>query len=447
MISTKHLVHSGSIPPRGAFSPAAHTAAEARVLARAERAGLGEIGRKVIEGERLTLEDGLALYAGDLFAVGALANHVRERLHGDATYFNVNQHINYTNLCNRLCKFCAFQRLPGQDGAYLMTPEDAAQKIREQLAEPVTEVHVVGGVWPKLDFNYYLDLLRAIKSARPSIHIKGFTMVELDEICKQSKLPLAETLAALKEAGLGSCPGGGAEVFDEEVRQATYPKKMPGTRWLEVAAAVHEAGLFSNCTMLHGHVDKPIHRVDHLDKLRKLQDRSLAKGRELAERQVLSSPSGTNGSLSHAKDGSQSSDVDGKHAGDRAHSAPAYGSLQAYIPLSFHPDNSELAHLEAPTALDELREIAVARLMLDNIPHIKAYWILMDIQTAQTALSFGANDVDGTVVEEKIYHEAGATTPQRVLRNQLVRWIEDAGRVPVERSTTYEAIGDAKGRF
>ena len=427
MISTKHLVHSGSIPPRGAFSPAAHTAAEARVLARAERAGLGAIGSKVIEGERLSIEDGLALYAGDLFAVGALANHVRERLHGDATYFNVNQHINYTNLCNRLCKFCAFQRLPGQDGAYLMTPEDAAQKIREQLAEPVTEVHVVGGVWPKLDFNYYLDLLRAIKSARPSIHIKGFTMVELDEICKQSKLPLAETLAALKEAGLGSCPGGGAEVFDEDVRQATYPKKMPGTRWLEVAAAVHEAGLYSNCTMLHGHVDKPIHRVDHLDKLRKLQDRSLAKGRELA-----------------AARANESGDANAPIA---AHSAPAYGSLQAYIPLSFHPDNSELAHLEAPTALDELREIAVARLMLDNIPHIKAYWILMDIPTAQTALSFGANDVDGTVVEEKIYHEAGATTPQRVLRNQLVRWIEDAGRVPVERSTTYEAIGDAKGRF
>lgn len=427
MISTKHLVHSGSIPPRGAFSPAAHTAAEARVLARAERAGLGAIGSKVIEGERLSIEDGLALYAGDLFAVGALANHVRERLHGDATYFNVNQHINYTNLCNRLCKFCAFQRLPGQDGAYLMTPDDAAQKIREQLAEPVTEVHVVGGVWPKLDFNYYLDLLRAIKSARPSIHIKGFTMVELDEICKQSKLPLAETLAALKEAGLGSCPGGGAEVFDEDVRQATYPKKMPGTRWLEVAAAVHEAGLYSNCTMLHGHVDKPIHRIDHLDKLRKLQDRSLAKGRELA-----------------AARANESGDANAPIA---AHSAPAYGSLQAYIPLSFHPDNSELAHLEAPTALDELREIAVARLMLDNIPHIKAYWILMDIPTAQTALSFGANDVDGTVVEEKIYHEAGATTPQRVLRNQLVRWIEDAGRVPVERSTTYEAIGDAKGRF
>ena len=384
------------------FEPAALAAAEARLLASSERAGLGAIARKVLAEERLTMEDGLALYAADLFAVGALANHVRERLHGDATYFNVNQHINYTNLCNRLCKFCAFQRLPGQEGAYLMTPEDAAQKITEQLDEPVTEVHVVGGVWPKLDYDYYLNLLRAIKTARPSIHIKSFTMVELDEIAKQAGKPLPEVLVELQAAGLGSCPGGGAEVFSEEVRQATYPKKMPGSRWLEIAATVHAAGIYSNCTMLHGHVDTPAHRVDHLNQLRLLQDDSLAKGK---------------------------------------------GSLQAYIPLSFHPDNSEMADVPAPTALDELRELAVARLMLDNVPHIKAYWILMDIPTAQAALSFGANDVDGTVVEEKIYHEAGATTPQEVQREELVRWIEDAGRVAIERNTVYEAIGDAKGRF
>ena len=392
-----------TIPPASAFPTASHSAAEARLLTQATAAGLEAIAAKVIASERLSFDDGMELYANaDLFAVGALANHVRERIHGDATYFNVNQHINYTNLCKRLCKFCAFQRLPGQDGAYLMTPEDAAEKITEQLDQPVTEVHVVGGVWPKLDYDYYLNLLRAIKAARPEIHIKGFTMVELDEIVKQAKKPVAEVLADLKEAGLDSCPGGGAEVFSEEVRQATYPQKMPGSRWLEMSSAVHEAGLFSNCTMLHGHVDKPKHRVDHMIKLRELQDGSLAK---------------------------------------------SGGHLQAYIPLSFHPDNSELAHLEAPTALDELREIAVARLMLDNIPHIKAYWILMDIPTAQTALSFGANDVDGTVVEEKIYHEAGATTPQEVQREELVRWIEDAGRVAVERNTTYRAIGDANGRF
>ncbi len=392
-----------ALPPGAAFSTAAHTSAEQRLFTQANGAGLGDIAQKVLRNERLTYDDGLALYENaDLFAVGALANHVRERLHGDATYFNVNQHVNYTNLCNRLCKFCAFQRLPGQEGAYLMTPEDAAQKITEQLDQPVTEVHVVGGVWPKLDYDYYLNLLRAIKTARPDIHIKGFTMVELDEIVKQAKKPIAEVLFDLKEAGLDSCPGGGAEVFSESVRQATYPHKMPGTRWIETASAVHEAGLYSNCTMLHGHVETPADRVDHLIKLRELQDRSLAK--------------------------------DGGH-------------LQAYIPLSFHPDNSEMAHIEGPTALDELREIAVARLLLDNIPHIKAYWILMDIPTAQTALSFGANDVDGTVVEEKIYHEAGATTPQEVQREELVRWIEDAGRVAIERNTTYTAIGDSKGRF
>ena len=393
---------STSTPPLAAFPSAAHAAAEKRLLAQAKRAGITPIARRVLAGERLSTEDGLALYAADLFAVGALANHVRERLHGDATYFNVNQHINYTNLCNRLCKFCAFQRLPGQDGAYIMSPADAAQKIAEQLAEPVTEVHVVGGVWPKLDYDYYLDLLRAIKAARPGIHIKGFTMVELYEIARQAKKPLPAVLEELKAAGLDSCPGGGAEVFAEEVRQATYPQKMPGSRWLEVAAAVHAAGLFSNCTMLHGHVETPAHRVDHFDKLRRLQDDSLARGK---------------------------------------------GSLQAYIPLSFHPDHSEMAHVEAPTALDELRELSLARLMLDNVPHIKAYWILMDIPTAQTALSFGANDVDGTVVEEKIYHEAGATTPQKVQRAELVRWIQDAGRIPIERNTVYDPIGDANGRF
>ena len=377
-----------------------------RLRDQAERAGLADIADKVLAGERLSPDDGLRLYAcPDLFAVGALANHVRERLHGDVTYFNVNQHVNYTNLCNRLCKFCAFQRLPGQEGAYVWSPEEAAERIKEQLDEPVTEVHVVGGVWPKLDYTYYLDLLRAIKAARPSIHIKGFTMVELDEIVKQAGKPVQEVLAELREAGLDSCPGGGAEVFHDEVRPATYPKKMPGTRWLEMASAVHEAGLYSNCTMLHGHVERPEHRVDHLVRLRELQDHSLSKQGE------------------------------------------GWGHLQAYIPLSFHPDNSEMADVPPPTALDELRELAVARLMLDNVPHVKAYWILMDIPTAQTALSFGANDVDGTVVEEKIYHEAGATTPQEVQRAELVRWIEDAGRVPVERNTVYEPIGDAHGLF
>lgn len=364
--------------------------AEELLRLQARNAGLEDIADRVLAQERLSREDGERLYAADLHAVGALANHVRERLHGDRTYFNVNQHINYTNLCNKLCRFCAFQRLPGQEGAYVMSPEEAAQKIREHLDEPVTEVHMVAGVWPKLSYEYYLDLLRAVKSVRPEIHVKAFTMVELDQIAKKAKKPLAEVLPELIEAGLGSCPGGGAEVFSERVRQETYHLKISGDEWIETARTVHAAGLRSNCTLLHGHIETPAERIDHLDRLRLLQDET--------------------------------------------------GGFQTYIPLSFHPDNSEMADIPGPTALDELREMAVARLMLDNIPHIKAYWILMELGVAQTCLAFGADDVDGTVVEEKIYHEAGATTPQMTQRSELIEAIRDAGRVPIERDTLYSVI-------
>jgi len=364
---------------------------EETLTGRARAAGLADVAEKVLAAERLAPEDGLRLYeTPDIHLVGALANHVRERLHGDLAYFNVNQHVNYTNLCNKLCRFCAFQRLPGQEGAYQMTPEQAADKVREQLGEPVTEVHMVAGVWPRIPYQYYLDLLRAVKRARPEIHIKAFTMVELDQIAKVAKKPLAEVLPELIEAGLGSVPGGGAEVFSERVRQATYHLKISGEEWLDIARAVHAAGLKSNCTMLHGHIETPAERVDHLDRLRRLQDET--------------------------------------------------GGFQTYIPLSFHPENSEMADVPGPTALDELREMAVGRLMLDNIPHVKAYWILMDVPIAQLCLSYGADDVDGTVVEEHIYHDAGATTPQRVQRAELIRWIRDAGRIPVERDTLYNVV-------
>jgi len=358
---------------------------------RCTKAGLGEIYGKVMAGERLSTDDGLTLYkTGDLHAVGALANFVRERLHGDDTFFNVNQHINYTNVCNKLCRFCSFQRLPGQEGAYVMRPEEVATKIREQLDEPVTEVHVVGGVYPRLPYSYYIDILQAIKKERPGIHIKGFTMVELMQIARLAKKPLAEVLPDLQAAGLGSCPGGGAEVFAKRVHDEGYHVKNTGEEWLEAARTVHEAGIKSNCTMLHGHIETIEERVDHLNRLRLLQD-----------------------------------ETDG---------------FQTYIPLSFHNAGNEWSHLPGPSAMDELREIAVGRLLLDNIPHIKAYWIMLGIPIAQTALSFGANDVDGTVVEEKIYHEAGAMTPQAVKREELVRWIRDAGRVPVERDTVYNEL-------
>ncbi|MCA9002418.1 MAG: aminofutalosine synthase MqnE, partial [Planctomycetes bacterium] len=341
---------------------------------RCAQAGLSAIHDKVMAGERLSFEDGVQLYnTPDLHAVGALANFVRERLHGDDTFFNVNQHINYTNVCNKLCRFCSFQRLPGQEGAYVMRPEEVAQKIHEQLDEPVTEVHVVGGVYPRLPYSYYIDILQAIKRERPDIHIKGFTMVELMQIARLAKKPLAEVLPELKAAGLGSCPGGGAEVFAKRVHDEGYHVKNTGEEWLDAARTVHHAGLKSNCTMLHGHIETIEERVDHLNRLRLLQDET--------------------------------------------------GGFQTYIPLSFHNAGNEWSHLPCPTALDELREIAVGRLLLDNIPHVKAYWIMLGIPIAQTALSFGANDVDGTVVEEKIYHEAGAQTPQAVKREELIRWI------------------------
>lgn len=359
----------------------------------AEAAGIGDIAERVFGGERLSQEDGVRLYSADLHAVGALANWVRERKHGDLTYFNVNQHINYTNVCNKLCRFCAFQRLPGQEGAYVMKPEEVAEKIRAQLDEPVTEVHMVAGIYPKLPYEYYLDILRAVKEVRPAIHIKAFTMIELMQIARRAKKPLAEVLPELVEAGLGSCPGGGAEVFSDRVRDEGYDKKNTGDEWIDTARTVHQAGLHSNCTMLHGHIETVEERVDHLDRLRLLQDET--------------------------------------------------GGFQTYIPLSFHPDNTEWSHLPGPTALEELREIAVSRLLLDNIDHIKAYWIMLSIPVAQMALAYGADDVDGTVVEEKIYHEAGATTPQQVLRAELVQWIRDAGRIPVERDTIYNVLWSA----
>jgi aminodeoxyfutalosine synthase len=366
----------------------------ARLERRAEQAGLGSICAKVLEGERLSSDDAHALYATpDYLTMGMLANHVRERLHGDLTYFNINQHINYTNICNKLCRFCAFQRLPNQEGAYVFTPEQVAQKITEQLDQPVTEVHMVAGIYPKLPYEYYLDILRAVKSARPEIHIKAFTMIELMQIAQRAKKPLEEVLPELIEAGLGSCPGGGAEIFADRVQREGYHLKNTGQQWLDTARTVHAAGLHSNCTMLHGHIETVAERVDHLLHLRELQDET--------------------------------------------------GGLQCYIPLSFHPDNTEWSHLPGPTALDELREIAIGRLMLDNIPHIKAYWIMLTVPIAQLALSFGADDVDGTVVEEKIYHDAGATTPQGVARQELENWISEAGRIPVERDTLYSVVWSA----
>ena len=377
--------------------PAEFLARRARLIERqVERAGLRAVWEKVLAGERLDANDGLALYASrELPTVGAMAEHVALRRHGRRVFYNVNQHINYTNICNKLCRFCAFQRLPGQEGAYAMSPEEVGRKIRERLHEPITEVHMVAGIHPKLPYSYYLDLLRAVKAARPSIHIKAFTMVEIHQIQRLARKPLPEVFAELREAGLGSLPGGGAEIFAQRVHDEIFKLKIDGERWLEIAREAHRAGLFSNATMLYGHIETLEERVDHLARLRALQDE-------------------TNG-------------------------------FQAFIALSFHPDNTELDYLPEPTGFEDLRNVAVARLFLDNFPHVKSYWIMLGLPMAQLALTYGATDLDGTVSEEKIYHDAGAQTPQALTRAQLERFIRDAGREPVERDTIYRVVEPAAG--
>jgi aminodeoxyfutalosine synthase len=367
-------------------------ARRARLIDRqAQRAGLQAIWERVRAGARLTPEEGLALYATkELPTVGAMAEYVALRRHGRRVFFNVNQHINYTNICNKLCRFCAFQRLPGQEGAYAMTPEEVGQKIKERLHEPITEVHMVAGVHPKLPYSYYLDILRAVKAARPSIHIKAFTMVEIHQIQKLARKPLPEVFAELKEAGLGSLPGGGAEIFAQRVHDEIFKLKIDGERWLEIAREAHRAGLFTNATMLYGHIETLEERIDHLGRLRALQDE-------------------TNG-------------------------------FQAFIALSFHPKNTEMDYIPEPTGWEDLRNLAVSRLFLDNFLHVKAYWIMLGLPMAQLALTYGATDLDGTVSEERIYHDAGAQTPQALSRAQLERFIRDAGREPVERDTIYRAI-------
>jgi aminodeoxyfutalosine synthase len=356
-----------------------------------EKAGLGSIRDKVMAGERLTREDGLALYhQADLLAVGALANHVREQRHGDAAYFIVNQHINYTNICVAGCKFCAFYRTAKQNDAYVLSPADVERRMRQNLNEPIREIHMVGGVNPELPLDYYLDVIRAMKRVRPEVHVKAFTMVEIAAMAENFDMPARDILVRLKEAGLGSLPGGGAEILTDHAHQVLFKGKIDHRAWIEVAKTAHRLGLRSNATMLYGHVETIEERLDHMILLREAQDET--------------------------------------------------GGFMAFIPLSFHPENTRLSHLPKPSAAEDLRQIAVGRLMLDNFPHVKAYWIMMTPRVAQAGLHFGADDLDGTVVTEEIFHQAGAVSPQKVARRRLVDLIEEAGRVPVERDTLYNPV-------
>ena len=367
---------------------------EERRIPEFEDARLRPIAQKVLAEERLDFDDGATLYgSNDLLALGWLAHRVRQKLHGARTYFNVNRHINPTNVCVASCKLCAFGRKPDAPGAYTMALEDAFRKAGEGWSEAVTEFHIVGGLHPDLPFDYYVDLLGGLRERFPSVHLKAFTAVEIAYYSQFTGLPIRTILERLKEAGLGSLPGGGAEIFAPAVRRVICDHKIGAHTWLKVHRTAHELGLHSNATMLYGHIESDVDRVDHLLQLRALQDE-------------------THG-------------------------------FQTFIPLAFHPANTELGKLvdrRETTGFMDLKNVAVARLLLDNFPHIKAYWIMMTPRVAQVALRFGADDIDGTVVEEKIYHDAGAATPQAMTRQEIIRLIRDAGLEPFERDTLYRPV-------
>jgi aminodeoxyfutalosine synthase len=356
--------------------------------------GLRPIAEKVLAGGRLSFEEGVELYrSNDLLALGYLANHVREQRHGKRTYFNVNRHINPTNVCVASCKLCAFGRKPDAPGAYTMALEDAFRVAGEGWTEAITEFHIVGGLHPDLPFQYYVDLLRGLKERFPSVHLKAFTAVEIGYYAHITRLSVREILTQFKDAGLGSLPGGGAEIFAPATRRIICDHKIGAHMWLKIHRTAHQLGLRSTATMLYGHIESDEDRVDHLLQLRKLQDE-------------------THG-------------------------------FETFIPLAFHTANTELGKMinrSETTGFMDLKNVAVARLLLDNFPHIKAYWIMMTPGVAQVALKFGADDLDGTVVEEKIYHDAGAETPLGMTRQEIVRLIREAGQEPFERDTLYRPV-------
>jgi aminodeoxyfutalosine synthase len=358
-------------------------------------ARLEPIAAKVLANQRLDAADGLTLYrTPDLLALGWLANYVREKRHGNVCYFNVNRHINPTNVCVAHCKLCAFGRDPNAPGAYTYALEEIWQRAEQGAREGATEFHMVGGLHPDLPFEYFLEMMRGLKQRCPSVHLKAFTMVEVGYFSRISKRSIREVLVALKDAGVDSLPGGGAEIFAPRVRKVICDHKVSGQQWLNIARTAHQVGLPSNATMLYGHIETDEERVEHLLALRRLQDETRG--------------------------------------------------FVAFIPLAFHPENTGLSHLPRPSGFTDLKMIAVSRLLLDNFDHIKAYWIMLTPRIAQIGLRFGADDLDGTVVEEKIYHDAGATTSQFTPRVELERLIREAGRVPVERDTLYRPIDRSK---
>ena len=359
---------------------------------------LRPIREKVESGQRLSYEDGVALYrTSDILSVGYMANLVRERLHGQVTYFNVNRHINPTDVCVASCRLCAFGKRAKDPKAYTMSLEEVWCRAGEGWSEAVTEFHIVGGLHPELTLDWYCEMLRGLKTRFPQVHLKAFTMVEVAYLAQRGKVSVREVLERLRDAGMDSLPGGGAEIFCDRVRRIICDHKITGEQWIETARIAHSLGLHSNCTMLYGHIENAEDRADHLVKLRALQDET--------------------------------------------------GGFVTFIPLAFHPDNTPLQHIPKTTGFTDIKNVAVARLMLDNIAHIKAYWVMMTPRIAQIALRFGADDLDGTVVEEKIYHDAGATTSQSLRRGELLQLIRKAGREPVERDTLYRPVTRTETAF
>src|SRR5687768_16766757 len=353
---------------------------------------IADIADKLARRERLSLEDGVRLFEHpSLLDVAALANRERERRHGDLTYYNYNIRIEPTHVCVPSCLFCSFARLrPGDPGSYTMLLEEAWEKLRVRHSQPLTEAHVVYGLHPDLPFDYYLEMLRGLQRIRPEIHLKWFTAVEIAFFADLHGMTDEQVLRALMDAGLASLPGGGAEVFAERVRQKICHDKADADRWLSIHRTAHRLGMKSNVTMLYGHIETNEERVDHMLRARTLQDET--------------------------------------------------GGFQAFIPLAFHPDNNQMRKLPAPTGSDTLRVHAVSRLMLDNIPHVKAFWIATGVELAQMSLWFGVDDLDGTVQEEKIYHMAGSVAPEAMTTSELRRIVEAAGRQPLERDTLYNLV-------
>jgi aminodeoxyfutalosine synthase len=352
---------------------------------------LAPIADKVAAGERLSFEDGLRLFrTRDFLGLGRLANFVRELLHGNLAYYNVNRYLNPTNLCWVDCALCAWAKKVNEPGGYELAIDECVEEAGKGYSEAVTEFHIVGGLHPTWPFDYYTGLLRALKARFPGVHCKAFTMVEIDWIARVGRRSIPETIAELKAAGMDSCPGGGAEIFERRVRDVICKNKISGEEWLDIARECHRQGVRTNATMLYGHVETDEDRVDHLLRLRSLQDET--------------------------------------------------GGLTGLIPLAFHPENTPLSHLPETTGQTDLRVIAVSRLLLDNVPHVKAYWVQIGTKLAQIALSFGADDLVGTVVDETITHAAGATTASGMTRLEFERMIRETGREPFERDSEYRRV-------